>query len=192
MTTTDGPVETLLQASEGDEVEIDARYYEFASPFEVTSIDEHRWVKPQGGIWRSRSVTVETAGGGGRSTTRTLDVVDGAQPPRIGDYGPVERVEWVGETGPDPVPEADRPDWLERDAREIVADSHHERDLAAVLDTVERQSSLFDVHNRLGYSDIQDTKQLLWELGLRKADGTLEDDATLSARIAELREVYDA
>ena len=189
--TTNDPIETLLSVDKGDRVRLEARYYEW-SPFEVARIDEVSFESPTGGVWNARTVGLNPTDA--RGTEREIDVYPAMSPPSMGQsYGPLEAVE-VLEGGDDDRDDegetVDHPDWLSRDARDIVYDAPVTRTLAEVLDAVERYDSILDVHKRLGAGTLGRTKNLLWDLGLRGTDERLLDDDVLEERIAEMRRCY--
>ena len=94
------PVDTLLAVEEGQEVRLEAKQYEFKSPFEVTEVSEESWTMANGGVWNARTVTLEP--GHHRGTTREFDVFKDGSPPNLGDgYGALVSVEIVGEEGAD-------------------------------------------------------------------------------------------
>lgn len=189
----DGPVEALLTVHEGERVEMEAEQYSWASPFEVTAIDEDEWEAPTGDVWRSRSVELEPGHPAG--SARTFDVYEGGPAPHVGPaYGRlVEASHVLNEESEEPNEDdedLDHPDWLERDGRHIVDDSPIDRTLSEVVDAVERQDTLLDVHQRISGGTLNRTKDLLWQLGLRDQAGRLLEDDRLQERVDELREVY--
>ncbi|WP_256394148.1 hypothetical protein [Natronoarchaeum rubrum] len=189
----ESPVEALLTVHEGEHVELEAEQYEWASPFEVAAIDEDEWQAPTGDVWRSRSVELEPGHPAG--SARTFDVYEGGPAPHVGPaYGRLVEASHVlnedPETPSEDSEDLDHPDWLARDGRDIVADSPVPRTLAEVLNTVERQDSLLNVHRRLASTRMKQTKDLLWQLGLRGQTGQLLEDDLLQEHIDELREVY--
>lgn len=83
-----------------------------------------------------------------------------------------------------------RLEWLARPAEEIVDDSATPRELSEILDDVERNDSILDIHQRLGMTSLNSTKGLLWELGFVESNKTqFVDDMILEERIKRLREV---
>jgi len=187
---TDNVVQTLLSVREGDRVRLEAERYEWSSPFEVNQVEEHSWRAPTEAVWISRSINLESQPtGAGRPTTKEFDVYTDGPAPKVGSYGELTAVEPADEDE-DAEHDLDHPDWLARDARDIVDDSPVPRSLEGVLDAVERLDSTIDVHRRLGSGSLKATKDVLWELGLRDQAGRLLGGPRLQERTAELREVY--
>lgn len=82
-------------------------------------------------------------------------------------------------------------EWLARPADAIVADVNRlRRDLEDVLDAVENADDLLDAHQRLGLTGINQTKELLWELGLRDQSEMLLPVEERRERIEQLRETF--
>lgn len=188
MSSTSRTCDTLLRVDEGETLDITARTYDYKTPMEVVDIDEVSWERPDGSVWRSRSVVVSSNESSGRSARREYTAVQGAGPPEDEKYGPLVDVSRVERDAGDS--DGEQPEWLARHAPEIVAGSSIDTTLADVLDECERQETLLDVHQRLRSQSLNVTKDLLWELGLRAQNGRLLDDALLEVRIATLREVY--
>jgi len=188
----DGPVEALLTVHEGERVELEAEQYEWSSAFEVAAIDEDEWQAPTGDVWHSRRVTLEP--GHPVGSARTFDVYEGGPAPHVGPaYGRLVEASLVLKEDPEAPGDGgdiDHPNWLERDGRDIVYDAPITRTFEEVLDAVEQQDSLIDVHRRLGSDGLPKTKDLLWQLGLRDQAGRLLEDERLQDRVDELREVY--
>lgn len=87
------PVETLLHVNEGDEVGLLAQYYDFASTYRVTNIEEVTFACPTEGVWRAREIDLASTNSTGRSSSYTLTIAYGAEPPEVGSYGQLVSVE---------------------------------------------------------------------------------------------------
>jgi hypothetical protein len=179
--------ETLLNCVEGDELNLESQHYDWASAFEVADIDEVRWRCPDGSIWRSRELSLEsTAPQGG---TVTFTAVDGDGVGRHPKYGDLVAAEPASQQEPTATDNG-KPDWLERPAPEIIDTSRINRSLEDVLSEVEQQDDILSIHRRLCAPAITVTKDLLWELGLRGADERLLPEDELQDRIRKLRDTY--
>jgi len=77
MSTAD-PVATLLDVEVGDEVELAAEHYEWASAFMIVDVDEVRFINPERS-WRARELVVRSAHPQG--SDHDVTVVEGAGPP---------------------------------------------------------------------------------------------------------------
>lgn len=184
-------VDALLDLEKGDTVCLEAEYYEWGSPFEVDAIEGQTWAAPNGGVWTAKHIELEATSANGAD--REFDVYPHASPPFLGKgYGVLTAVEPADEDQEkEDGDEADRPDWLERPADEIVEVSPvRHRTLPEILSAVERQDTILDVHKRIASGNMNQTRELLWQLGLRGQDGRLLDDDVLEERISEIREVY--
>lgn len=181
MSTATGVVEDLLDLDGGEAVELEAEQYRWERPYTVDVEDEAEFVTPGGESWRARRLHLVPEDG--RATTREIRAVEGCDPPEMGaGYGRLVEVQRVVDD--------DRCDWLERPADEIVATSAINRDLEEVLRVVERADTWLQVHKRLAGGTVSRTKDLLWQLGLRKSSGALLDEPELQERIDAIREVY--
>lgn len=184
----DDVVETLFELETGEAVKLRARYYEWATAFTVDDITEHVWHAAV--EWRTREIRLVPDSGGnapGRvGKARDVIAVEGGAVPEIGQYGPLVEVERVDP----PAVGSERPEWLARDAPEIVETSPVDRTLTEVLAAAERQDSVIDIHKRLASPRVKATSNLLFELGLCGPDMRLADDEELAERVARLREVY--
>ena len=97
-----------------------------------------------------------------------------------------------GQEGTGAVDTGEWPEFVARDPHEIVADSGINRTLTEILEEVERQATVIDVHRRLAAGSTGRTRKLLAELGLGDPNQLrLEPPATLDERIPQLREVAD-
>ncbi len=92
----DDVVDALFAVDEGDEVRLEANNYEWASPFAVAEIDEQPWISPNGGVWKSRRVTLEPTVDHPTAQPRVIDVyTDGPRPTAGHGYGPYVDLEIV-------------------------------------------------------------------------------------------------
>ncbi|WP_226041534.1 hypothetical protein [Natrinema sp. DC36] len=177
----DGVVDVLLELEEDDEVVLEAEDYAWSSPYTVDAIEETEWESAGDGTWRTRSLRFMPTDA--RGSIREFDVVEGGQPPQTSTYGTLAYVERQKADDTDTGIE-----WLERPADEIVDTHAVRRSLAEVLDIVEAEDDILDVHQRFALDRLSGTRHLLWQLGLRNQSGQLLDEPTLQERIDTIRE----
>lgn len=186
-------VDGIFAVDPDDQAGVAVTDYSWSAPLDVVDVDETEWDVPRGEDWTTREVVVETSRGT-RFVAAAVDDQDGAVELDHADRGPTRGT--LVEFGPvdgdqDDSDEAiDRPEWLQRDADEIVETSSVSRDLEEVLDAVEQANDLLDVHKRIAGGTMSTTKSLLWELGLRDQTGQLLPIDERRDRIEEIREVY--
>lgn len=183
-----GPVETLLRVDEGARLDLEAKYYDFASEAVVEDIDEHRWRAPNGGIWRSRRISLRAnPDGAGRSASYEVDVHHDGPTPEIGSHGDLVEARPAEEAPADYTDAVDRIQWLGHPPSEILDRAWLSRDLAGVLDAVDQSETCLGLANRLGVPFLE-AKRIAFKLGLRDPDMcAFRDD--VDQRLNRLREV---
>ncbi|QCC57338.1 hypothetical protein [Natrinema thermotolerans] len=102
---------------------------------------------------------------------------------------PKQAVESIGDPFDDDEP-VEHPDWLARDADEIVETSPVDCSLAELLEIVSAAESATFARQQIDSSRPQKVQDLLWQLGLRNADGSLKGESELSDRVTTIRGVY--
>jgi len=102
---------------------------------------------------------------------------------------PKQATEAIGDPFDDDEP-VEHPDWLARDADEIVEGSPIECTLAKLLEIVSGAESAIHARHQIDSDRPRKVRDLLWGLGLRNANGTLKDEPELSDRIETIQEVY--
>ncbi|QCC60786.1 C2H2-type zinc finger protein [Natrinema thermotolerans] len=89
-------VDTLLSVHKGNQLVLEAEGYEWASPFEVTEVDEVLFEAPNGGVWKARRVTLASTAK--RGSDREFDVYPAAPAPNVGPgYGRLVNANLVDE-----------------------------------------------------------------------------------------------
>ncbi len=149
----DDVVDALFAVDEGDEVRLEANNYQWASPFAVVEIDEQPWITPNGGVWKSRRVTLEPTVDHPTAQPRVIDVYTGGPRPTAGHgYGPYVDLEVVDQDSEDDGDEGDQPDQDGEDEDESE-DEDEADDLEEVLPedvTVEDVDAAAADHETLG------------------------------------------
>lgn len=184
------PVDVLLELEPGESVHVETEGYRWQSPLTVADVDRHTFHDPEGNPWDAVELALEPEHPLG--TTKRLVAFDGLEAARIDEYGTVVSVDHNGHR--DQAAD-DHPGRLARSAVEIVETAHgtggHPTDLERVLEVVEGETSVLDVHQRLPFASIKRTKQVLWELDLCTTGKTaLRPSDELEPWIEELREEY--
>jgi ribosomal protein L37AE/L43A len=93
----------------------------------------------------------------------------------------------------DTVPEANptRPGWLADDPHEIVAAAPSNRSLTDVVEAVVQEENVLQVTRRLAFTQANQTRDVLQQLGLLGDDGQLLEGAELDDRLAALSRWID-
>lgn len=94
---------------------------------------------------------------------------------------------------PDTVPEANptRPRWLADDPHDIVAAAPSNRSLVEVVEAVVQEENVLQVTRRLAFTQANQTRDVLQQLGLLGDDGQLLEGAELDDRLAALSRWID-